>query len=451
MICNRVRAFVSRLLLVSMLALVSACGGGGGGGGGSSGAGNSTTAPTTPTTPAAPLANFTTISVDAGPAALGTGSDPTRAVNEPYVSVTVCVPSSTTCQTIDHVLLDTGSIGLRLLKPVLNAAILAGLPNQLDTAGNPVGECYGFVDGYVFGSVRTADFKIGGATVSAMPVQVIADTGPYATAPSECTAGGGSAITTVQDLAANGVLGIGTTPTDCGVFCTRTGGFGAAIYYDCPTGGCSAIITRASSTKAPFQQLPNPIAAMATDNNGTMIVLPSVPATGSASVTGTLYFGIGTETNNQLAAANILPTTLSTSVTGSGLLTATYKGQSLPDSFVDSGSSAYFFADSAIPQCTATDDTGFYCPTAPTNLALTLAGTNGKTADASFVLYNAQTQFATGDAAVPGLGANAGSISGFMPPMKSFDVGFPFFFGRTTYTAIEGTSAGGTAGPFVAF
>jgi len=33
----------------------------------------------------------------------------------------------------------------------------------------------------------------------------------------------------------------------------------------------------------------------------------------------------------------------------------------------------------------------------------------------------------------------------------SFDFGLPFFYGRPIYTAIEGRTAAGAAGPFFAF
>ena len=262
MACNNMVARLARTLLLAMLTLVAACGGGGGGGGGGgsgTGTGGGSTPPPT-TTPAPPtLTNLVAVTVDDGPASLGNGANPVRAVDLPYVSVTICVPGSTTCQTIDHIQVDTGSVGLRILRSVLSPALASGLPGQTDASGNPVGECYGFVDGYVFGSVRSADFTIGGESVSGLPLQVIGDTGRYATAPPECTAGGGSAITTVADLEANGILGIGTTRTDCGTACTRDGGSGAAIYYDCPAGGCASIIARAASTTAPFEQLPNPL------------------------------------------------------------------------------------------------------------------------------------------------------------------------------------------------
>ena len=43
----------------------------------------------------------------------------------------------------------------------------------------------------------------------------------------------------------------------------------------------------------------------------------------------------------------------------------TYKGASLPFSFLDSGSSLYFFEDSTITGCTNTNFNGFYCPRRP--------------------------------------------------------------------------------------
>jgi hypothetical protein len=435
---------LTRMLLVPLLLLLAACGGGGGS---TSGGGGTTTTPTPPVQ----LTNFTAVTVDAGPASLANATPSTYAADEPFVTVTICVPSSTTCQTIDHVLVDTGSVGLRIIQPALGATFAASLPNQQDAVGNPVGECYGFVDGYTFGSVRTADFTIGGEKVAAMPLQIIADTGRYTNAPSECTAGGGDAIRTVVDLGANGILGIGSTPTDCGSYCTVSGGFGAAIYYDCPATGCNTIITRASMSRSAFEQLPNPVAAMPVDNNGTILTLPSVPQTGSQSAVGTLYFGIGTQTNNTLGNATVLTTTLSDSQGGGGLLTANYKGRALAESFVDSGSNSYFFIDSSIAECSDEAEAGYYCPTSPLALSATLTGLNAQTADASFTLLNADTLFNTGFAAIPGLGANPNSLSNLMPPPNIFDFGAPFFFGRSVFTAIEGTNAAGTPGPYVAF
>ncbi|WP_375391384.1 DUF3443 family protein [uncultured Sphingomonas sp.] len=401
----------------------------------------------TPTT----VANTTTVTLDAGPAALNVGSGAYSAFNEPYVTVTICAPGSTTnCQTIDHVILDTGSVGLRIIQPVLRAALLAALPAETDAGGNAVGECYQYVNSYAFGSVRKADFSIAGEKVANMPFQTIGDTGLFAAVPASCSAGGGAAITTVQDFGANAIIGVGTTTTDCGAICTVSGGQAAAIYYDCPTSGCASIIGRAASAVAPFEQLPNPVAAFPTDNNGVILTLPSVPRAGLPGLTGTVTFGIGTQADNALTAANVLPVTDSSSRRGPGVLTVTYNGKQLTQSFLDSGSDDYYFIDTTLPPCTDADFIAFYCPASPLPLTPVLTATNGVTASGAFTLYSPFGVAA--DAVVaPGLGLNPTLITPPLPFANSFDFGVPFFFGRTVYTAIEGRSAGGVQGPYFAF
>jgi hypothetical protein len=435
--------------LVGALALAG-CGG--------DGSSAPTTAPVTIATPTpaptptpTPVANTAPVTLDAGPAALATGSDAYRAFNEPYVTVTVCAPGSTAnCQTIDHVLLDTGSVGLRLIGPAVNAALLAALPVETSASGNGVGECYQYVNSYGFGSVRKADFAIAGEKVAAMPVQIIADTGSYATVPSGCSAGGGQPIATVKDFGANGVLGVGPTTTDCGSLCASAGGSSAATYYDCPASGCSAVIGRAANVAAPFEQLPNPVAAFATDNNGTILSLPAVRQAGVPTLTGTVTFGIGTQADNALTASTVLPLTGSASRLGPGVLTVTYNGKQLTQSFLDSGSNDYYFIDTALTPCTDSGFTAFYCPAAATLLSPVLTATNGATASGAFTLYDPRNVLASANAA-PGLALNPTLVTPPLPFANSFDFGIPFFFGRTVYTAIEGRSAGGYQGPYFAF
>src|SRR5215475_5398074 len=60
-------------------------------------------------------------------------------VNAPYVTVTICAPGTGNCATIDHVLVDTGSSGLRLLRSAVPASL--GLVNSKDSAqGNTMAE-----------------------------------------------------------------------------------------------------------------------------------------------------------------------------------------------------------------------------------------------------------------------------------------------------------------------
>jgi len=445
---------IKRLCAIGAIGLalvLTGCGGGGGGGGSTASSGSTGSTTTTTTTPPA-LTNFATLTIDGGPSALTTNPNGYIDDNVAFVSVTICAPGSTTnCQTIDHVQVDTGSTGLRILASVITPSLLSAMPTETDPSSNPVGECFGYVDGYTFGSVRQADFQIGGESVSNMPFQVIGDTGVFSTVPSSCSSGGGSNLNTLLALGSNGIIGLGVMATDCDSACAVAGGYAAAAYYDCPSSGCSTIIARTASTTAPFQQLPNPVAAMSVDNNGTIISLPASPTAGEASMTGTIYFGIGTQTNNGLGSATVLTTTSSTSPNGAGLFTVDFNNASLNESFIDSGSNLYVFADSAIPQCTQTNYTDYFCPVNPVTLSINLVGGTGATASASIVINNAYTFFDNNNAVVPGIGGPPSTFNQSSIYPQSFDLGLPFFYGRNVYTAIENRPAGSSTGPYFAY
>jgi len=126
-------------------------------GGGSSSSSSSSSGGTTPTvqTIATSGTNVAPISVNGGPP----GIDYEDAA---FASVTVCVPGTSTCQTVDNILVDTGSSGLR----ILSSALTLPLPQQT-SGGNPVVECFPFVSGYTWGPVQTADVEM----ASERPVQ----------------------------------------------------------------------------------------------------------------------------------------------------------------------------------------------------------------------------------------------------------------------------------------
>ena len=127
--------------------------------------------------------NTTTITVDSGPA----GGFSIGAVNVPYVTVRVCAPGSTTrCVDIDHVFLDTGSIGLRVFRSTVSTLGLPPVAVPADVvSGTPAGngaECYPFVLGAVWGELASADVHIAGELASGLPVQLIDDSTPTAQA-----------------------------------------------------------------------------------------------------------------------------------------------------------------------------------------------------------------------------------------------------------------------------
>ena len=124
---------------------------------------------------AASSSNVQPIVVNSGPAG--------NYANGLFTNVTVCVPATSDCQTIDGILVDTGSFGLRILSSAGGGALNLSLPQQKASNGN-VGECALFVSGYTWGSVNTADVMIAGEEASNVPVQVIDPT--FATVPSAC-------------------------------------------------------------------------------------------------------------------------------------------------------------------------------------------------------------------------------------------------------------------------
>ena len=64
---------------------------------------------------------------------------------------------------------------------------------------------------------------------------------------------------------------------------------------------------RLPATNVPLaSQVQNPVTLFPTDNNGTIIELPSVAASGATSVTGSLIFGIDTQSNNQSGSQTVL-------------------------------------------------------------------------------------------------------------------------------------------------
>lgn len=395
------------------LIVIQGCGGGGGGS-------SSSNATTGANTVALAGSNVQAISVDAGLA--GT-------VNLAYTSVTLCVPGSSSCRTIDHVFVDTGSTGLRILSSALGASF--ALPRQLDSGGDPVVECAHFADGYTWGPVKLADMKIAGEQANSLPFQVIGDAN-FPSAPSACSATG-PAKNSLAELRANGILGLAVFRQDCGNACALSGNPG--IYYTCPASGCQA-------TAMPVNlQVQHPVAMFAADNNGVIIELPAVPDAGAASVSGSLVFGIGTQANNGLGNASVIGVN-----PGKSSFTTIYNGTSYGASFLDSGSNAFFFADAGIPVCTDPSAAGFYCPPATRNLSATMQDGSGRSATVNFSVANA-VALVTGS---PGFAAFA-NLGAPQIVANSFDWGLPFFYGRKVYTAIDGASTPAGAGPYIVF
>ena len=348
--------------------------------------------------------------------------------NAAFISVTVCVPGTSNCQTIDGILVDTGSVGLRLVSSSGGGALTLSLPAQT-IEGNPLADSVQFVDGsYMWGPVEIADVKIAGESASSVPIHVLDH--DFYTIPTYLS--GGTEVDTLDSLGANGILGVGQYQQDCGSACVTGASPPQGTYYECSASGCQPVFVPLS------QQVQNPVILFPQDNNGVIITLPAVSGA-EATVSGSLVFGIGTQSNNGLGSAAVYTLNQNNSIT------TIYKNKTMPYSFIDSGSNGYFFWDNTIPQCD--NVSGFYCPTATLNLSATNQGANGTSGTITFSVGNASTMFSGSTGDYDAFSALAGPFT----PDDCFDWGLPFFYGRAVYTAIEGMDTPAGQGPYWAY
>ena len=447
-------ASASLLAMATVLLVFSlACGGGGGSSSSSSSGNNGSSSSALSSTCANSTGNCVPLT-----------TNNSGYVNGAFTSVTVCTPGSTTaCATVSGVLVDTGSVGLRLFKSQVSAAALT--PSTF-ADGHAEVECYPFVASYIWGPVAAADIKVAGETASSAPVMLIDDsTTPAYSVPAACSDYDGMSLAswnTLSSFGANGIIGIGSTQQDCGSGCNLpvsqqldSSNQFVGLYYDC------ASQSSCTGAAAPLlSQVPNPVSRFTTDNNGTAISLPSVSSSGATTVTGALYFGIGTQTGNGTESSNAMPSTatvLTLDTYYEQFITTSFNNVTNSQSYIDSGSNGLFFVDSAIPACTNTPSDQFasdwFCPSSTLSLSATNTGATGSSGSStvSFSVANTDTLFNANnglDTAFSNLGGPGTS--------GTFDWGLPFFYGRVVYSAIEGNSvanSNGTTftGPFVAY
>jgi hypothetical protein len=402
------------LVVSAGLIILAACGGGGGsssssGTGGSGGGGGTA------------VNNTATMTVSSGPG--------NSTINGLFASVTLCVPGTSNCQTIPEVLVDTGSSGVRILA----SQVSLSLPQASDGSGNPLGNCITFADNtFVWGPVATADVQMAGEKASSVPIQIIGAPG-FPAVPRDCNTGG-TADDTASALGANGIAGVGLFRQDCGAACSAAVSQVPKVYFSCPSSGCSV-------ASVPLQsQVQNPVWLFSQDNNGILISLPSIPANGLPTASGSLIFGIGTQSDNALGSAKVYTTD------GNGNFSTTFKGKTYAGSYLDTGSNGIFFLGSSsigssYPPCPSPNQ-DFSCPSATVTASATNTGVNSTSAQISFSIANADTLFSTPNSAFNDLGG---------PDTGEFDWGLPFFFGRNVFVAIESQTTPAGPGPFWAY
>jgi hypothetical protein len=378
----------------------------------------------------------------------GAGPNGASDVNIPYATVTLCQPNTSTCATFDDMLVDTGSYGIRILASALASSGLS-LSDATDPndSTNTIAECVPFADGYTWGAIAAATVQIGGETAASVPINVLDDNGSYTPGvPRGCTAlTVNQSLSSIKDLHANGILGVGVFPYDCGESCARcataAGGCNSSntFYYSCnsTSGACNP------AQVALTAQVRNPVISFATDNNGVILQLPAIAASGVPSAIGSITFGIGTQSNNAIGSATVL------TLNSDGFFTTLFDGQTLKNSFIDSGSNAYYFPDESIPACSG--NAAFYCPSSTLILSASTQGQNGNGSTVEVQIADLST-FSSSDYAFDDIGGPTASSSGGTDFLNDyFDFGLPFFFGRSVFILFDGAMTGSIAGPAAAY
>ncbi|CAG4909289.1 DUF3443 domain-containing protein [Paraburkholderia saeva] len=421
-ITMKLKGWMQVAAVVFVTSLVAACGGGGGDNGTSNSDNsgiNSLPAGPTQQPIAAGAANTVAITVDKGLK---------NVINIPTVSVRVCAPGTANCQVIDHVQLDTGSYGLRIVSTALNGTLGPALPVTTVNGSQKLAECTSFADGVTWGSVRTADVTIGQKQATNLPIQIIGDM-PAASQPASCS---GVPENTVDDLRVNGILGVGVMLNDCGTACSNPSQAPTSSnYYGCTGNACTRTVA------ATNVQVSNPVPLFSGDNNGLIVQLPPVSNTGAASAQGTLVFGINTQSNNALAASQTF-----LSDPAGDLTSSTFNGKPATALF-DTGSNGYFFDDSTLPACGG-NQPGFYCPPTAQTRPFTVKGVGSATATVNMNVVSVATLVASGTNFAFNDVAGEGIRTGWV------DLGLPFFFGRYVYYGMDLRATTGQA-PFIAF
>ncbi len=337
-------------------------------------------------------------------------------INKACVSVTICTPGTSTCQTIHDILLDTGDSGIRIFKQALRVSL-----TQVTSGGNPVAECIHYADGSsVWGPVKVADVILGNEPVVQVPIQVIDST--FGTAPASCA----NAYQSPSEAGYNGSLGVSFFEQDCGTTCSTYADNG--IYYTCSGTTCSQAAVPLSA------QAQNPVALLPVDNNGVIVQLPSIPSGGSPSADGYLVLGIGTRSNNVPAGVTAYP------ASASGNIITTFNGTD-HTGFIDTGSNGLFFPSSSLPDCATYS--AWYCPSFTQDLSAANKGASGAPSGVfSFQIANFENLYVTTT-------NNAfADIGGYY---VDFDLGLPFHYGRNVHIGIEGKASSLGTGPYWAY
>jgi Protein of unknown function (DUF3443) len=399
----------------------------------------------------------------------GTGAVSTNLL---FATVKVCVPGDANlCTSIDHVLVDTGSVGLRVLASKVQQLSLPPIKLSADT--DPVQrdawECFPFVIGGLWGANVAADVWLGQQkTEAAVSMQLIDDQNRRAPTSDCVTVTDNGLLASAAALGANGILGIGSTILDCGLYCEQglyhvraSDPMGSStLYYSCPSVVTTANPCALAAMPVPLQSF-NPVAKMAAPyNNGVVLKMPAIPDTQIGAVTAAGELILGVDANNLPMGAERVFLGVADASTDSFLNIHTeFNNHLFAASYLDTGTNGLFFYDASMEACSSrTESYYWYCPPSTRkNLQAVLSdGDNAALhrVPVNFQIANALVLFGTSNTASSSLGGAVNSLDPnaqlWVPNLTTFAWGMPFFYGKQVYLSIW-QQAGSENGPWYAW
>jgi hypothetical protein len=345
--------------------------------------------------------------------------------NTAYTNIKICAPGSkTNCQVIDHVLVDTGSVGLRIASgAVTNNNLLKAMPYIPTSGGQILAICTTFASSQLtFGPVQTADVYIAGKFARNFPLQIVF--APTVTPPDNgCGGLGGSP----GNLGGNGVVGLALV------------GSGSGNFWSCDTDGSNCTLDTSPSTT-----IPNLVSKLQNDNNGIAVSLNNISTLGSTvPVLGLLIFGVGTQANNTPPEG-----TIPLLADSSGLINLEIGTNKPTSAIIDSGSFFLSINDPDLPLCA---DGIFYCPSPVITVS---SGVSLGAIQLGLSSYTNTTTTPDFDVTYPladtdGLFSNAGTAYNdvALASGPNANLGLSFFFGRTIYFVSAGQQSPLGMGP----
>jgi Protein of unknown function (DUF3443) len=378
--------------------------------------------------------NVAPMIVDGFPCKAGGVEGAINAPQIPYVSVKVCAPGSTTkCQVIDHIIVDTGSTGLRLAYSALNSSLRPGASGLPLVPGSSktrtLTECETYVSSYAYGPIVKADVYIAGETAKSTQLQVFGD--PKYPVPAYCRQQGGTETDTTQSFGGNGLIGVSFDLLD-----------DYALYYNCNNSN-----PRICNPESAYPGIPNTVSQFASENNGVVLSLPAVGPTASTSpVIGTLTFGVSTQPNNTPSTGTLGLINDGGNDINNGTFSAMVGG-SWFTAYIDSGTDVVYFNDPKNPSLTYCPTSGpwggWYCPSIEQNLTFALAdsGTIQTKAHLSYSVANASNVITPYTIAYSNVAGPDGST---ITTNSSIGFGLSSFFGNRMYFLFTGKMALGS-------